>query len=172
MADFEKAFKEILLYEGGYSDDEHDRGGKTRFGVTEAVARRHEYQGDMKDIPLQTAWTIYKKDYWDTLKLDDVIDDKTATEVFDISVNMGPNVAGRMLQRALNLINRNEVSWKDIKVDGIVGQETINTLNSLKDFEYPYLYKCLNGLQFLKYVDIVTHNPVQEKFFRGWLRRV
>jgi len=85
---------------------------------------------------------------------------------------MGPNVAGRMLQRALNLINRNQASWKDIVVDGIVGQETISIVNSLKDTEYQYLYKCLNGLQFIKYVDIITHNPVQEKFFRGWLRRV
>ncbi len=50
---FEKAFEEIILHEGGYADDPADSGGKTMYGITEAVARNSGYRGEMKDFILR-----------------------------------------------------------------------------------------------------------------------
>lgn len=172
MSDFNRAFEVILEYEGGYSDDKDDRGGKTRFGITEDAARRNGYAGDMKELPLETARDIYKREYWDAINLDKILDYKTALEVFDVAVNMGVGTAARMLQRALNLLNRNEKSWNDLKVDGIIGEETLRVINNLPDQDYPPLYKLINGLQLIKYIDITTYNPTQERFLRGWLKRI
>ena len=36
---FDNAFSLLLGHEGGFSDHPADPGGKTRYGVTEAVAR-------------------------------------------------------------------------------------------------------------------------------------
>ena len=171
MANFENAFKTILGYEGEYSDDADDRGGKTRYGITEVVARLSGYKGDMKELPLDTAKAIYKIGYWDSINLDLISDDKIAEELFDISVNMGPGQAGFIVQEALNLLNRNATSWPDIKEDHIVGPETVGLVNKLIDSDKLALVKVINGLQFMTYVYIARKNPTQEKFFRGWIKR-
>lgn len=56
---FEKAFNHTVGVEGGYSDHPSDRGGKTMFGITEAVARSYGYSGDMRSMPISTAKDIY-----------------------------------------------------------------------------------------------------------------
>lgn len=171
MAIFEQAFKVILGYEGEYSDDEGDRGGKTKYGITETVARLSGYHGDMKELPLETARNIYKIGYWDSIDLDLVTDQKIAEELFDVAVNMGPGTAVFLVQEALNLLNRNGQSWPDIKQDGIMGPETIKVLNQVITTDRDALVKVINGLQFMTYVYITRKNPTQEKFFRGWIKR-
>jgi lysozyme family protein len=39
MANFKQAFEKTLKFEGGYANDPDDHGGKTMYGITEAVAR-------------------------------------------------------------------------------------------------------------------------------------
>ena len=41
----------VISREGGYADQSADRGGATRWGITEAVARAHGYRGDMRAFP-------------------------------------------------------------------------------------------------------------------------
>ncbi len=55
---FDTAFTKVLGHEGGFSDHPDDPGGKTRFGVTEAVARRVGYKGEMRELPLDLAKQI------------------------------------------------------------------------------------------------------------------
>ena len=42
----EKLIDDVIAVEGDYSNHPADRGGPTRWGVTEAVARAHPYNGD------------------------------------------------------------------------------------------------------------------------------
>ena len=49
---FDDAIKRVLMHEGGYSDHAADPGGKTMFGITEAVAREVGYRGNMDELPL------------------------------------------------------------------------------------------------------------------------
>ena len=50
MERFERILDYLLRVEGGYSDDEHDKGGKTKYGITEEEARDFGYKGDMQDL--------------------------------------------------------------------------------------------------------------------------
>jgi len=60
---------------------------------------------------------------------DEVQSQPIANELYDTGVNRSPNMAIRYLQRSLNLANRNEKRWPDIRVDGQLGPMTLRTLN-------------------------------------------
>ncbi len=164
---FEQAFKVILGFEGGYVDDPDDRGGKTKFGITEATAKKYGFKGFVKDLTLEQAKKLYYDHYWKCWNYDQIKDDRIAIEMFDQAVNMGPVTANKNLQKAYNLLDRGKAG--DLKVDGVIGPITLTYIN-----RYPHqddLLQLLNVLQAKHYIDIVESNPSQEKFFRGWLKR-
>ncbi|ENV93784.1 hypothetical protein F937_03185 [Acinetobacter calcoaceticus ANC 3680] len=57
----EQYLDELIKREGGYVNNPADRGGATKYGIIEAVARANGFKGNMKDFPLETAKAIYKK---------------------------------------------------------------------------------------------------------------
>jgi lysozyme family protein len=113
MSKFDEAFGIILAQEGGYSDDANDPGGKTRYGITEAVARANGYAGDMRNLPIDLSGKIYRADYWDACSCDN-LPWPLSLYVFDSAVNQGAGAAIRMLQRAL-----------DTTQDGNIGAQTL-----------------------------------------------
>ena len=162
---FKIAFKEIIGIEGGYSNNLNDKGGETKYGIS----KRAYPNLDIKNLTLKKAEEIYYNDYWLALKLDYVKDLKVSLELFDTAVNMGVKTASKMFQEALNLMNRNGKNFADLVVDGDIGIKTISAYDKV---DKAILLKVLNGLQFSRYVDIVTRNPKQEEFFNGWMKRV
>lgn len=179
MDAFDKALAHVFGVEGGYSDDKNDRGGKTMLGITEAVARENGWTGAMSDMPRSFAAGIYRKKYWDSLRLDEVakVSYLVALELFECGVNMGTTVAGRFLQRVLNALNANGKHYADIGVDGAVGPATLLALIGLfqkrgKPAE-KVLLRLLNGQQAERYLVITDRNATQEDFMWGWtLQRV
>ena len=172
MANFDIAIPKILQHEGGYFNHPLDSGGETMYGITIKVARANGYDGPMVEMKLDFAKSIYKKQYWDVLNLDEVNNQEIANRIFDISVNCGYRTAAKILQRGLNLLNRNALSWFDIIVDGLVGKKTLGMLNELSLKDQDYMVSVIKGLQFERYVKIVEKNPTQEVFFRGWINRI
>jgi lysozyme family protein len=172
MANFENALKVTLEFEGLFSNDKFDTGGKTKYGITEAVARNFGYKGDMKDLPLDIAKAIYKKNYWDVNLLDQVNSQKIATEMFDTGVNMGTKISVLAIQRAINLLNRSQQNFKNIEVDGMMGPKTLGLINELTVKDEISLLKTLNIIQGYRYIEICDKNETQETFYRGWLKRV
>lgn len=167
MTNFEKAFDEVIGIEGGYVNDPTDRGGETKYGIS----KRAYPDVDIKNLTLLKARKIYYNDYWKTkyLDLNKIGDYSIASELFDTAVNMGVRTAAKMLQKALNLMNRNGKNYPDMAVDGYAGPVT---LSAYKKVDKSILLKVLNGLQFMRYVEIVVTNPKQERFFNGWMKRV
>ena len=103
-------------------NDPTDRGGATKYGITEAVARANGYKAQMKDLPVDVAKAINKKQYWTAPRFDQVntINSKVAEELLDTGVNCGVVFAKPLLQRALNLLNnQGKEGWSDLAVDGI-----------------------------------------------------
>lgn len=174
--DFRDAFSKVVMIEGGYSDHPSDRGGKTMYGITERVARAHGYDGEMRDMPLEVAEAIYKGQYWDTLRLDEVaqLSYAIAEELFDTAVNCGVGVAGRFLQRALNAFNRQGQDYPDLEADGVIGPVSIDALKSFcyrRDLNGErVMLRALNCLQGVRYLEIAERDHSQEDFTFGWFR--
>lgn len=171
---FDVALRDVLGIEGGYVNHHLDRGGKTRYGITKAVAKRHSYYGPMNKFPLELAKNIYRKEYWDVNRLDDVagIHEPTALEVFDSGVNAGVRTAAKWVQRALNVLNRNGKLFDDLAVDGLIGPATLGAMKKLPGKDLPVLYNTLNLYQGRHYITVVENDHSQEAFFRGWITRV
>ena len=168
MADIQKAFVITLGSEGGYSNNPADTGGETMFGITIAVARENGYTGAMKAMPLATAQAIYKKKYWDTLKLDAITCQKIANIAFDIAVNAGVGTAAKMLQETVNFM-----TLKNILVDGDIGATSVGRLNQItspKDIEEAVLL--MSTLQGEHYLNCMRKREANETFGLGWLRRM
>lgn len=173
---FDKSFREIVLIEGGFSDDPADSGGPTNYGITEAVARANGYTGDMDKLPLEFARFVYKAQYWDTMRLDDVsaMSGRIAQELFDTSVNAGISRAGTFLQRALNVLNREQVDYNDVVADGVVGPVTIYALRAYLERRGPsaelVMLRALNVLQGAFYIELAERRQKDERFVLGWLK--
>ncbi|MBR7713704.1 hypothetical protein KC099_10905 [Acinetobacter nosocomialis] len=172
----EQYLDELIKREGGYVNNPADRGGATKYGITEAVARENGYKGNMKDLPLDMAKSIYRKNYWTAPRFDQVnnISSAIAEELLDTGVNCGTGFAKPLLQRALNLLNNEgKAGYADLKVDGVYGSNTLGALKTYlakrgKDGE-KVLVRVLNIMQGQRYIEICEHNPSQEQFFYGWI---
>jgi lysozyme family protein len=176
---FDRAFRKTCGIEGDYSDNPRDRGGKTRFGITERVARKWGYKGPMLTLPLTIASEIAKLEYWDAMQLDDVakVSPAVAEELFDTGYNMGIHASGCFFQRALNGLNRNERDYANIKIDGVIGKRSLAAFTAYiaarkRDGELVML-RLLNSFQAERYVLICENDEPQEDFLFGWvLQRV
>jgi len=172
------AIVEVIQREGGYVNNPDDRGGATCWGVTESVARKHGYQGDMKGYPKASAIDVYDAEYWQRLALDDVADYSIdlACKLFDFGVNSGINRAGIHFQRLLNSLNNKGSYYPDLTVDGLVGQKTITALDGFarkRGKHGLFVLACsLNGLRIAFCVGITENNESQEAFSFGWLSRI
>ncbi|WP_336974144.1 glycoside hydrolase family 108 protein [Sphingobium aromaticiconvertens] len=163
--------------EGGYVDHPADRGGPTRWGITEAVARANGYKGDMRDLPRATAVAIYRQEYAIKPGFAAVAEifPRIGEELFDTGVNMGPARPAIWLQEWLNALNQGGKLWPDLKEDGAIGPATLAALRSYKALRgaegEARLLAGLNGDQAVRYKQIARANPSQEAFVYGWLGR-
>ena len=153
MKDFNEIIEKVLEHEGGYVNDPTDLGGETKYGIT----KRFYPDVDIKNLTIEQAKEIYKKDYWDKNKVESLPQNLWHI-YFDMCVNMGKRTAVKVLQRAAN--NRG----KDLEVDGGLGPKTIEALNGVE-------LDRVRAFRVKYYVDLITAKPEQEKFYLGWFRR-
>jgi len=165
----------VIDREGGYSDHPADRGGPTRWGITQRVARDSGYDGDMRLFPRSSAVAIYRRLYWIAPGYDRVAEraHALAAELFDTGVNMGPAVATRFLQRALNALNRGARDYPDIAADGTVGPRTLAALDGFLRVRgrsgERVLLTAVEALQGERYLHLAESRPANEAFLYGWL---
>lgn len=114
---FQRALSLVLRYEGGWSDHPLDKGGATMKGITLATFRRYveptATKSDLRHITDAQVATIYRKQYWDAVRGDD-LPDGIDFAVFDYAVNSGPARAVKHLQSVVGA-----------KQDGKIGPETL-----------------------------------------------
>lgn len=168
---------DLLKVEGGYSNNPHDAGGETKFGITKAVAVANGYSGPMKDLTRAQAISIYQAQYFLKPGFDKVLAEGlagTTAELFDTGVNMGTATATKFLQQALNALNNNGKLYADITADGSIGPATVAALRGLvrargvEDAD-TVLMKALNCLQGARYIALAEARPANENFVFGWL---
>lgn len=174
--DINELIDALIEREGGYVNHPADRGGPTRYGITQVVARAHGYAGPMQYLPREEAATIYRRLYWLRPKFDQVAarSPRLAAELFDTGVNMGPAVAATFLQRALTALNRNGKDFADLVLDGRIGPRTVAGLDAYLEARgkrggETVLLRALEALQGERYLRLAERRPANEAFLYGWL---
>lgn len=162
MDRFEKFLDYIFEVEGGFTDDENDRGGATNFGITEEEAREFGYAGDMRNLTKDFAKNIYLKKYYLGNKLDKVINNKVALSIFDWAVNSGR----RGIKKAQIVANK---FGANLIVDGIVENKTLEAINNINPEAFLKEY---HEMQRTFYKNLAAKDITQEDFLKGWLNRV
>ena len=157
MSNYNECLKIILMHEGGYVNHPKDPGGETNLGVTKRVYEEWGGTKEMKDLTIEDVEPIYKNNYWDKIKGDDLPDGLDLC-VFDFGVNAGPGRAAKFLQKMIGTT-----------VDGGIGPMTLKAVNEYVDE---------NGIK----ETITNYQNMRQEYYEGlstfdtfgggWTRRV
>lgn len=188
MADYLKAYNITMRHEGGYSDDNDDAGGETYKGISrryhptwrgweiiDGYRVQSNFPKNLKESSELNPMVadFYKEHYWDRFLGDEIKNQDIAEEMFDTGINMGISRGVKFLQQGLNYLNRNEEMFPDLVEDGKIGNNTLKALDMyLKEDSSIHLMKIMNILQGMHYLDYMSDSPTQEKYARGWFKRV
>lgn len=181
MAQFKAAFQITMNNEGGYANNPADRGGETYKGIAKnywpSWVGWSIVDGVLATQPTCVNSTLaangalqslvssfYKINFWNTEMLDSLNDQQTANQLFDIAVNMGPDVASRLLQEGINMLAPNTLT-----VDGQVGPLTISAANNCNA---EALYNAICRLRKNRYEAIIRANPSQAPFANSRYSRI
>lgn len=127
---FKECLKLTLNFEGGFSDDPNDAGGATNLGITNGTLNSAYNAGivshnDITKLTTNEAAKIYEVNYWDKTRCDE-IPEPLDYLVFDMAVNAGTGTAVKAFQNVLNRYGNGSITE-----DGVIGNNTINFLNTL-----------------------------------------
>ncbi len=159
--------EDIVRREGGFTDNPHDRGGPTKYGITLKTLRRHLPNAtveDIKNLSKEVAIEIYRADYFFSPRIN-TLPEEVQAQLFDISVNSGPQAAIRMLQSVLNL------AGYEVSVDGMLGPNTRGQCQDAVEKMGLYLVNAIEEYREHFYQQIVANDPTQQVFLAGWLKR-
>ena len=154
LVEFDDIIEKVLEHEGGYVDDPTDAGGETKYGIS----KRAYPDEDIKELTIERAKELYKRDYWDRYRTGS-LPDRLRHIYVDMCINMGGGRAIKILQEACNSKNANKID-----IDGGIGPATIKAASSVEPFR-------LRAYRVMFYAELVMKKPEQERFWVGWFRR-
>lgn len=168
MSNFNLAIPIILENEGGLVNDQNDKGGITNFGISLRwlkTINKLATPETIKNLTKEEASNLYYTYWWKELGYSNIISQKIANKIFDLSVNQGNIQSHKLLQRALWAM----YGYQCVKDDGILGMKTINKVNSTLDDNS--LLNSLKSEAAGLYRLIIKQNPYDIKYLDGWLKR-
>ncbi|HEI9785231.1 TPA: peptidoglycan-binding protein [Serratia marcescens] len=164
---FNHAIAFVLGKEGGYVNDPTDRGGETKFGISDKrdgiADGMTDVDGDgkpdtrIKELTLEQSGQIYFRDYWYPSYCPNW-PDGISLIVFDAAVQHGAKKAISLLQDAAG-----------VTADGIVGTKTRAAVLSA-DPEWLLTRYLLRRARY--YSEIMKANSSQAKYLNGWFNRL
>ena len=153
---FQKCLEMLLHHEGGFVNHPQDPGGMTNLGVTKAVYDkwicRESTKSEMMDLKPDDVAPIYKKNYWDKVRGDD-LPSGVDWCAFDWAVNSGSGRPAKAIQRAVGAT-----------ADGAIGPMT---LQAVMNHEPQMIIENVFSQRQKFYESLRTF----EHFGRGWTRR-
>jgi len=146
---FDQAFEKLVGHEGGYVDHPADPGGRTKYGISQ----RSYPNEDIRNMTLERAKDIYRRDFWWAAGCD-TVPDAVKFDLFDMAVNSGVRPAIRTLQKAAG-----------VNDDGVIGPITLQAIQSMHPARFVARF---NGhrLQFMSSLS------TWQSFGRGWANRI
>ena len=149
---FDECLKMLLHHEGGYVNHPSDPGGETNLGVTKKVYQEWGGTKDMKDLTGEDVAPIYKKNYWDRCKCDD-LESGVDWAVFDWAVNSGTGRAAKAIQKICGAAQ-----------DGAIGPKTLALIGKQNT---QYVVEEFGKIRQDFYESLKTFDT----FGKGWTRR-
>ena len=153
---FEHCLEMLLHHEGGFVNHPKDPGGMTNLGVTKKVYDKwigqESTEAEMRALTPQDVAPIYKKNYWDRVRGDD-LPSGVDWCAFDWAVNSGSGRPAKAIQRCVGATQ-----------DGAIGPKTLALV-----FDH-------DAEQIIDYVHDIRQSfyerlPAFDTFGRGWTRR-
>jgi lysozyme family protein len=186
MANFDLFFPKLIKHEGGFVDHPSDPGGATNYGITIGTFRQYGWDkdgdgfitvDDLRLISLDDAYFIYQNFFWDKVLGNYIKNQQLAELIADFYIN-APYVSIRVLQKVLN-----DSFKKQLSIDGILGKQTLEALNSVPqkalfdEFKAARIdyYKYRAGessvlVEFFKSIGAGSDSKYAV-FLKGWLKR-
>ena len=153
---------EVIRREGGYVHDPADRGGPTKYGITQRTLRAWRGQAvtaaDVRRLTKDEARAIYRRRYVDAPGFA-TLPDPLRAQVIDDAVLSGPRQAVKDLQRAIG----------GIRADGRLGPQT---RTALRQQGVAAVHARLIQVRAARIGRIVQRRPDQARFLTGWLARI
>ena len=177
MADFEDAVDYVLKNEGGLVNNPQDPGGINNFGISLRFLRSVDVVAlkkygifepinadTVRDLVRDQAKLIYKHEYWERARFEEISNQIVCNYIFDMCVNVGLVTGIKIVQRALCAKNLDQYCVRD---DGILGNMTLAALNAEKFNILPAIV----AVRAEYYRHLVDVNPRNKEFLNGWLNR-
>ena len=161
MAYTSKLIPFILKWEGGFSNHPLDKGGPTNKGITFSTFRSFHPAATVNDLKNMTEdqwFAIFIDGYWDPWRADEIKNQSVANIVVDWAWASGVTTSIKQVQRILG-----------VKVDGIVGRQTLSALNNTNQQE---LFNDIRNARYRFIEAIIERDPSQAVFRRGWRNRI
>ncbi|MGE5552814.1 MAG: glycoside hydrolase family 108 protein [Betaproteobacteria bacterium] len=155
---FRRAVEIVLAHEGGYVNDPADPGGETKYGIS----KRSYPSLDIRNLTRDQAIAIYRRDWWDRLRLGEIQDPDLAAKVLDLAVNVGAVTGIMLLQRALTAAGHR------VTVDGVMGPATLAAANAA---DPRVILAALRSEAAGHYRVLIARNAGLKRFEQGWLKR-
>lgn len=178
MADFTKAFNQMIANEGGYVNDPDDPGGETYKGISRktwpncqiwVIIDALKQKSALNRVPVTSAEIeidnqlqyevkqFYYLNFWQKIKGDAITDQEVANSIFDFAVNAGISTSASLAQLV-----------SGAAVDGVIGHDSILEINA---FDPDHFLAAFTVAKIARYVNIVKKRPTSRKYFYGWVLR-
>ena len=177
---------DVIRREGGFVDHPADRGGPTKFGISQAALARYcgrnVTAAEVAALGLDQASHIYRRDYYQAPRIDQ-LPARIQPFVFDSAVNHGParaisfvqqvcSQAGFGAPRATAAAAGGTAPPGGLAVDGVCGPRTVRAAHDADWAMKDWLLAALVEERRNFYHAIVERDPGQTVFLKGWLARL
>jgi len=171
MALYATAYKISRSNEGGFTID---TGGRTYKGVSEdanptwpgwkVIAAYEAIHGKLKQDQVinnpaldKMVTDLFKANYWDALKLDNVSSQHVANIMFDFALTSGIKQSAKNAQVVAK-----------VSPDGIIGSDSLKAINSKNEKDYATALLAKNQ----KFYTDLAKSPTYAKYLKSWTNRI
>lgn len=168
--DIRQTIDAIIAREGGFTDHPNDRGGPTKFGITQATLSawldRPATKSDVRALTRDKAYEIYESRYYTAPRLH-LLPKAIQPAMLDCAVHSGPRVSVILLQRVLN-----RSGFGPLDIDGVAGPDTREAVDSAW-FAMGELLIAAIIEERRGFLDrLIARDPAQAVFQKGWMARL
>lgn len=165
---FDSIIEDSFNFEGGYANNKYDRGGKTKYGITEVFME--QYKDALPEKKVKPIEELTKKDaynlyfaMWNNKRLGEIRDKNLAFVLNDYMINSNEWEVAKRVQRILNKNREN------LKPDGIFGTKTLEAIHRA---EKEWLIEQILIDRYNNYRNNVAEDHSQIKNYAGWINRL